>query len=160
VTESAQIPVFVAAGPEVCPAAVTASISARIAPVSTVSIATASDPLPRFVSGTPGSDCQTLNDCGASYYPVLTVDTAPVQLTGNSLGGVQSAYVRVGNTGPGRLDWSTSVSYESGSNWLTVTPSAGANGVTLQFIADPAALKPGTYKASVTVSAGIYGKAS
>jgi uncharacterized protein (TIGR03437 family) len=156
--ESAQIPAFVAVGQVNCPSPLNPALVAQLAPASSVSVATATDPLPRFVSRPPVSDCQALNDCGANYFPGLTVDTTPIALFGNSLGGRQFGFVRVGNTGPGQLTFTTSVVYDSGSNWITVSPSSGVNNVTLQVIADPASLKPGTYKASVTVDAGAYGK--
>ena len=157
IVETAQIPAFVAVPAVNCPSTLNPVIVADLAPVSTVSVATASDPLPRFVSTPAASDCQQLNDCEASYLPGLSVDTSPIRLTGSSLGAKQSAFVRVGNTGAGKLGFTTAFDYQSGANWLTASPSSGVNNATLQVIADPAMLQPGTYTATMTVSAGSYG---
>jgi uncharacterized protein (TIGR03437 family) len=158
--ESAQFPVFVSVGSTNCPSTLTPAVAAQLAPLSTVSIATAKDPLPRFISSPPVSDCTQLHDCGASYLPALTVDTTPLNLTGSSQGNPQSAIVRVGNSGAGLLNFTTSVAYQSGSGWLKLSPSSGVNNVSVQVIADPANLQPGTYRATVTINGGAYGTAS
>jgi len=160
VIESAQIPVFISVNQTSCPSNLTPSITASLAPVSTVSVATATDPIPRFLATPPASDCAQLNDCGASYYPSLSVDATPVTLLGSSSGNKQSAFVRVGNTGAGMLYYTTSVNYQSGAGWLSVNPPSGVNNGVLQVIADPANLQPGTYKASVVVNGGSYGSAT
>lgn len=157
VQESAHIPVFVVVPVTSCPSTLTPAVNATLAPVSTVATASGTAPVPRFVAATPGSDCSVLSDCNAPYYPKLSVDQTPVNLTGSSLGDPQSAFVRVGNSGAGQLAFTTSVAYGSGANWLTVSPPSGFNSVTLQVIADSSKLAPGTYTATVTVSAGQYG---
>ena len=157
VQESAHIPVFIVVPATTCPSTLTPTLSATLGPVSTVKIATATDPIPRFAATTPGSDCTVLSDCNAPYYPKLSVDETPITLTGTSLGDTRSATVRVGNTGTGLLAWNATVAYGSGTNWLTVSPSSGANNLTLQVIANSSQLAPGTYTATVTVSAGVYG---
>jgi len=156
--ETAQIPVFVVVPQTSCPTTLTPSIAVKLAPVSNVSIATQADPIPRFVSIAPALDCTAKSDCSAFYFPQFTVDTTPIALTGASLGGVQSANVKVGNLGPGILNFTTSVTYGAGATgWLSVSPSSGTNNVTLQVIANPVSLSPGTYTANVTVSAAPYG---
>ena len=156
--ETAQIPVFVVAPQTSCPTTLTPSIAVKLAPVSSVSIATQSDPIPRFVSIAPALDCTVKSDCSAFYFPQFTVDTTPIALSGASLGGVQSANVKVGNLGPGILNFTTSISYGAGATgWLSVSPSSGTNNVTLQVIANPVSLTAGTYTANVTVSAAPYG---
>ncbi|HXJ44764.1 MAG TPA: hypothetical protein VNH18_36090 [Bryobacteraceae bacterium] len=157
VIESLQIPIYVVVPATTCPSTLTASLSAVLAPVSTVAVATKTDAIPRFVSTTLGSDCTQMSDCSAPYYPKLSVDQTPITLTGSSLGDTRTANVRVGNSGAGVLPFTTSIAYASGTNWLTVSPSSGANNVTLQIIADPSKLAEGTYSAVVTVSAGNYG---
>lgn len=157
--DSAQVPVFASVSQTNCPSTLTPAIIATLAPVSGVSIATSADPIPRFVRTPPVSDCKQLNDCGASYLPALTVDTTPIILTGSAAGNKQSAFFRVGNTGAGMLNFSSVVTFQSGSGWLTVSPAAGVNNTSVQVIADPLNLSPGTYKASVTVNAGNYGTA-
>jgi uncharacterized protein (TIGR03437 family) len=157
VQESAQMPVFVVVPQTTCPTTLTPTLSVEMGPVSTVSTATLTDPIPRYVATNPALDCTVKGDCGAFYFPQFTVNTAPINLTGSSLGGVQSANVVTGNAGAGLLNFTTSIAYQSGSGWLSVSPSSGANNVTLQVIANPVNLTPGTYTATLTVSAGAYG---
>src|SRR5215469_6854691 len=125
--ESAQIPVFVVAPQVSCPSTLTSNLAVKLAPVSTVATATATDPVPRFVSVNPPLDCTVKGDCSASYFPQFTVDTTPITLNGSSMGGVQMASVRTGNSGQGILNFTTSISYQSGSGWLSVFPSSGTN---------------------------------
>jgi uncharacterized protein (TIGR03437 family) len=149
--------VFVAVPQTNCPSTLTPTLAVETAPVSTVSTATLTDPIPRFVATNPALDCTVKNDCTAFYFPQFTVNTTPINLTGSSLGGVQSANVATGNAGAGLLNFTTSIAYQSGSGWLSVSPSSGSNNVTLQVIANPVNLAPGTYTATLTVSAGAYG---
>jgi uncharacterized protein (TIGR03437 family) len=67
--------------------------------------------------------------------------------------------VAVGNTGSGILNFTTSIAYPSGSStgWLSVSPSSGTNSASVQVIANPATLMPGTYTATVTIGAAPYG---
>jgi uncharacterized protein (TIGR03437 family) len=157
--ESAQIPVFVVVPQTNCPSAAAPVLIAALAPVSTVTTATTTDPIPRFAPTTIGSDCQLQGDCTAAYYPALQVDTAPVMLSAASMGSPQNAAIRVGNTGSGILYFTSTVAYPSGSatGWLTVTPASASNNISLSVVADPTTLQPGAYTASITVSAGIYG---
>jgi uncharacterized protein (TIGR03437 family) len=159
VQESAHVPVFVVVPQTTCPTTLTPTLTAELAPVSHVSTGTVTDPIPRFVPVVPALDCSVLSDCMSPYFPNLTVNTTALNLTGSSLGAPQSAYVAVGNTGSGMLNFTTSVAYPSGSptGWLSVSPSTGVNSVSLQVIASPASLQPGTYTATVTVSAAPYG---
>ncbi len=92
VQESAHIPVFVVVGQTNCPSTLTPSLSAELAPVSSVMVATMTDPIPRFVPTVPALDCKVFSDCMSSYYPNLTVTTTPVSLTGSSMGGPQSRF--------------------------------------------------------------------
>ena len=156
--ESAQIPVFVVVAQTSCPGTLTPSQTAVLAPVSTVSIATATDPIPRFVTTAVVSDCTAHGDCGSFYFPHLYVNTTPLSLTGSSLGAPQSATVPIANTGSGTLNFTTSIAYQSGSGWLSVLPSSGSvPSGNLMLIANPGMLQPGTYTATLTVSAGSYG---
>jgi uncharacterized protein (TIGR03437 family) len=58
------------------------------------------------------------------------------------------------------LSFTVSVTYQSGSNWLTASPSSGTNLSTINLTASPAMLTPGTYQATVTVNAGAAGTAT
>ncbi len=162
VLESVQAPVFVVSAPYSCSTLPQATINVSEAPVSTVSVATMTDPTPRYIASALASDCQQVGDCNAVYYPVLSVNTTPVILTGASLGATQAGSISVVNNGGSVLSFTTSITYQSGANWLTVTPSAGDDAInaTLGIIANPGALQPGTYTANVTVNAGEAGTAS
>jgi uncharacterized protein (TIGR03437 family) len=107
----------------------------------------------------PALDCSVLSDCASPYFPNFTVKTTPINLSAASLGSPQSAFVALGNTGSGILNFTTSIAYPSGSatGWLSVSPNTGANNVTVQVVASPATLAPGTYTANVTFSAAPYG---
>jgi uncharacterized protein (TIGR03437 family) len=71
--------------------------------------------------------------------------------------------VQATNNGQGILPFTTSITYQSGAGWLSVTPSSGATStlpVQLQVVANPSQLAQGTYTATLTISAGNYGTAS
>jgi uncharacterized protein (TIGR03437 family) len=163
VRQSVQVPVF-----EVSPAYTCATppppstLSVKEAPVSTVSIASMTDPTPRFIASPLGSDCTQIGDCNSGYYPVLVVNTTPVNITGSSLGTAQNGSITVTNSGGSAFSFTDSVAYQSGTGWLTVTPTAADDGTTatLTLVANPAALQPGTYNATVTINAGAVGSAS
>ena len=63
------------------------------------------------------------------------------------------------NSGGSVLSFTTSIAYQSAANWLSVTPSSGDDAInaTLAVVANPAALQPGTYYATITVNAGEAG---
>ncbi|MEP6714577.1 MAG: hypothetical protein ABJC09_03325 [Terriglobia bacterium] len=162
--EIAQIPVFLAAPSIACTASpiVIPTVTASLAPVSNVVIATAEDSIPRFIAVTPGSDCQQNGDCASAYFPRFSADTTPLNLTAPSLGSRVGANLNISNAGGGVVPYTVSVGYQgSASNWLTVTPSGGQvtgqNGVSLQVFADPSTLQPGTYTATITLNGGAYG---
>jgi uncharacterized protein (TIGR03437 family) len=155
--ESAQIPVWVTA-----PAAAAGctgvsalpTFSTMVAPVSTVSIATATDPIPRFMAAVPGNDCTTLGDCSANYFPTLNVSTTPITFSAPSLGTSQQTTLYISNSGGGLLNYTLGVTYGSGSGWLTVSPTTGQNSTNVTITASPAALAQGTYTATIAVTAG------
>jgi uncharacterized protein (TIGR03437 family) len=156
--ESAQFPTFLGLARNVVQTPVITSEGVTYAAISTVGIASTTAPIPRFVAVTPLSDCGIIGDCGASYFPQLTVGTATLQynLPAGSPG--QAQYVTVDNGGAGVLYWTASVSYSNGSGWLTVqTPSGTGNG-TVRLDAYPGNLAPGTYQATLTIDAGAAGR--
>jgi uncharacterized protein (TIGR03437 family) len=162
VEESVQVPVFIVNSQTNCNAPANATFSIMEAPLSTVSIATATDPIPRYIVGPLASDCQQTGDCNQNYFPVLSADTTPISFTGASLGLVQTAPLTLLNNGGSVMSYTTSTVYQSGANWLTITPSAAdiPSSLTLTVSADPTLLQPGTYNATITVNAGEAGTAS
>src|SRR5579863_6650656 len=152
VRESAQFPTFAGltsyGGPPVV-----ASTTVSFAPLSTTNVAAVA-PIPRFADVVPPSDCSTLGDCNAAYFPHLEVDSPALNFSAPVSAFLQTAYVRVHNTGGGVLNWTATVAYQSGSGWLTADPASGFNDATVRIDAHPDAVPPGTYQATVTVNAG------
>ncbi len=91
VQEAVQVPVFIVNGQTDCNVPAQATLSVLQGPISTVTTATATDPIPRYINGALASDCQQTGDCNQNYFPVLSVDSTPIALTGASLGLVQTA---------------------------------------------------------------------
>jgi len=154
--ESAQIPVWVSNPQTACTGTTpTATFQVMVAPVSTVSTATQTDPIPRFMATTPGTDCTEVGDCSAGYFPTLSVNTTPLVFSSPSLGPALQNTINVGNSGAGIISFTVAVTYGTGaSGWLTVTPTSGQNSAVLQVTASPATLAPGTYTATITLTAG------
>jgi uncharacterized protein (TIGR03437 family) len=151
--ESAQIPNFFALPPNSPPSTSNGSLS--LAPVSTVATASTTAPSPRFVAVTPPSDCAAVGDCNASYYPQLQATATPLQVTAVS-GGKKAAAgnITIRDTRGGVLDWSASAMYSNGAGWVSFSEPFGIDNATVQVLADPGALAPGTYQATVLIDAG------
>jgi uncharacterized protein (TIGR03437 family) len=153
--ESAQFPTFLAlAAGAVSGSPVETSESVSFAPVSTAGTATASDPIPRFEALPVPADCTLLGDCSASYFPALNVLESSVTLTAQAGSNGQAGFIQVQNSSGGVLEWTATTAYQSGSGWLSVSPSSGSNNATLQLIARPGNLAAGTYLATLTIDAG------
>jgi uncharacterized protein (TIGR03437 family) len=158
--ESAQFPTFLGLPPVTTPAL--AQETLFLAPVSTVTTASISAPVPRFASVTPASDCSIIGDCGAAYFPKLNVPNLPVQLT-TSAGastGAAPGYIYVQNAGGGIMSWTSSVTYVSGSGWLTLYTPTNENSATISVGAQAQSLSAGTYQANVVINAGNAGSAT
>jgi uncharacterized protein (TIGR03437 family) len=96
-----------------------------------------------------------VGDCNASYYPQLQVTATSMQATavaGGKKVGVGNITIR--DTRGGVLDWSASVTYTNGTGWVSFTQPFGVDGALIQVYADPSALTPGTYQATVLIDAG------
>jgi uncharacterized protein (TIGR03437 family) len=159
--ETAQIPVFLSPQTNSCATAGVPTLGVNIAPVSTVAVGTQTDTLPRFVYTVPESDCTLNGDCSASYFPSFSVNRAPLNISGSSFGLKQTATLLVTDTSTyALLSFTASVTYQSGSKWLTVSPGYGVGTTTLILTADPSALAEGVYNASVTINAGTAGMVS
>jgi uncharacterized protein (TIGR03437 family) len=156
--ESAQFPTFLGLAANAVTTAVQTSESVTYAPVSTVFTASTNAPIPRFVAVQPQNDCAIVGDCGASYYPQLSVSSNPLQFTLPAGSPSQVQGLPVLNGGAGVLYWSASVTYTSGSGWLTISPSSGMNNGSIEVYANPGTLPVGTYQATITVSGGSAGQ--
>ncbi|MGA2596113.1 MAG: IPT/TIG domain-containing protein [Bryobacteraceae bacterium] len=149
--ESAQFPTFLGlpAGSVTNP--VETSETVTLAPVSAVSIATTTDPIPRFIAQTPPPDCTIVGDCSASYQPKLSVqpyDAYPAT-------GPDPNTVFIRNVGSGVMQWTVTATYPTGTptGWLTVTPASGSNSLGVR-VDGATNLTPGTYHATLVIDAG------
>jgi uncharacterized protein (TIGR03437 family) len=158
ITETAQIPNFFAIAPNSAPASASGSIS--LAPISTITTASATAPIPRFAAVTPPSDCTASSDCNASYFPQMQVTTTsnPMQVTAVAGGKkVTAGNITIANTRGGVLGWAISVTYGSGSGWVLLTQAVGIDYGIVQVVVQPSGLTPGTYQATLTIDGGIAG---
>lgn len=156
--ESAQFPTFLGLLPDGNRSASVTSEAVFFAPLSTVATVSATEPLPRFLAIAPLSDCDTIGDC-AFVRGSLAVDTTPLELTEPSNGVTAQSYFTLRNTGRGLMSWTTSITYLNGSGWLSLDPAQGVNNTSVRVYANPANLAPGTYQATINVSAGPAGTA-
>lgn len=154
VVESAQFPTFLGVPPSLNGTSTETSESVSFAPISTVYTATAVDPIPRFQQLPAPSDCSIVGDCGAAYFPLLSVPESSLQYSAQAGTGDQVAYVQIQNNGDGVMQWTTSVQYTQGSGWLTVSPTSGTDNATIRVDAVPGTLAAGSYNATLTIDAG------
>ena len=155
--ESAQFPTFVSV-----PGATVAAVAQEklsYAPVSSVMSASMTAPVPRFLAGTgtPPSDCTVLGDCGASYFPKLSIDPTSIQLTAITGGAMTygPGYIPIQNSGGGIMNWTAIVSYTTGSGWLTLDYTSGENNGSVRvWPVVPESLAAGTYQAKIIIDGG------
>ena len=157
--ETVQFPVFVGLANVTAPAAAQQTVS--FAPVSTAAAASTTAPVPRFAASPVSSDCTVLNDCGANYFPHLSVLPNPVDLKAIAGGAMtsQPGYIAIDNSGGGLMPWTAIVNYTSGADWLTLDYASGVNNGSVRLWAKAQALAAGTYRANVTINAGSAGSA-
>jgi len=154
IQESAQFPTFLVLAPNGSATATTTAENVSLGPISTVETATATDPIPRFQQIVPPADCTIVGDCGARYFPMLSVAESSLNYTAQVGGVTTTNYVQVQNLAGGLLQWTASVNYTNGSGWLDVSPTSGQNSGTIRIDAVPGTLAPGTYLATLTINAG------
>ena len=156
--ETAQFPTFLGLALNSVTTSVQTSEAISFAPASAVTAASTSAPIPRFVASTPPSDCGIIGDCGATYFPQLTVNTPSLQYTLTAGALNQTQYVPVNNSGGGILYWTAAVSYTNGSGWLAIQPASGTNNGTVRLDATAVNLGVGTYNATLTIDGGSAGR--
>jgi uncharacterized protein (TIGR03437 family) len=155
VRESAQFPTFIGLPPITDGSTPVAQEQVSFAPVSTIFNATATDPVPRFVGNAPPSDCPSLADCNAGYFPALSVFASqPLQFTAIAGSALQTKTVQVNNKGGGVLSWTASILNANGANWITVYPASGVNGGTVLVNVFPQNIGPGVYNATLLIEGG------
>jgi uncharacterized protein (TIGR03437 family) len=164
VQESAQFPTFITLPSGTPPAVAQESIA--LAPVSAVTTASPTAPIPRFAAVATESDCQLFGDCEAPVVsvPRLLVETSPIiQIGAVASGGAMSTppgSFKVHNVGGGSMPWSISVIYQGGNGWLVFNPPSGTNDATVQVTANTTTLTAGISLATIIVNAGAAGSNS
>ena len=155
VRESAQFPTFIGLPPITDGSTPVASEQVSFAPVSSIFAATTTDPVPRFVGNAPPSDCPSLADCNAGYFPALSVFASqPLQFSALAASAPQTKTVQVNNKGGGVLSWTASTVNGNAVNWLAVTPGGGVNGGTVLVTVYPQNVGPGVYTATLLIDGG------
>lgn len=153
--ESAQFPTFLALDARPDATAAQGQVEIGFAPFSIIGNASTNAPVPRFITSPVPSDCTTLGDCNAAYFPRLSVDASDALSFAAIAGSAfQVKYARVNNTLGGVLSWVAFVTYKSGNGWITLDPTSGINNSTVRVDVHPENLKPGLYEATLTVDAG------
>jgi len=157
VEETAQFPTFLGLGPNSTGDQILTSETVSLATLSTVTAATQGDPIPRFQQLPVASDCSIIGDCGAFYYPKLSVDQASLKYAAQAGSNFQTAYARIINAGGGNLVWNVLVHYSTATGWLRIDPLFGTGNGAIRVDAIPGNLSAGTYSAIITVDAGLGG---
>ncbi len=67
-------------------------------------------------------------------------------------GGAPSQTLSITNAASGRLNWAVQVAPQSGGNWLSVSPTAGATPATISVSVSEAGLSPGTYQGYIVIA--------
>ena len=101
-----------------------------LAPVSSVTTASATAPIPRFAAVQVQNDCKLLGGCKAPVVlpPRLLLEATPIHISAVGGGGAMTSPAgtfKVHNTGSGNMDWSISVIYQGGTGWLVFDSNVG-----------------------------------
>src|ERR1035438_3341251 len=163
VQETAQFPTFVSLPRSTPPAVAQETIA--LAPVSSVTTASATAPVPRFAAVATQSDCQLFGDCNSApaLVPKLLVEASPILIGAVASGGAMTTPAgtfRVHNVGGGSMGWSISVIYQGGAGWLVFDTPSGTNDATVQVTANTKTLTAGISLATIIVNAGAAGSQS
>jgi len=159
--EAVQFPTFISL-PRFTPPSV-ADASVTLAPVSAVTTASITAPIPRFAAVKTISDCTLYGDCPVPPAPKLFLNASPLKMSAVAAGGALTSPLgsfSVHNDGGGTLTWNTSIIYQQGTGWLVFDTSSGTNDATVKVTADTKNLSAGIYQATVIVNAGTAGSQS
>ena len=97
-----------------------------------------------------------MGDCNAKYFPKLSVNAQPINLTAVA-GGLPTnplGYIAIQNSGSGLLNWTATATYDQGTGWIKVDTDSGQNNGSVRVWADPKGLSAGTYNGAVVIDAG------
>lgn len=163
VQETAQFPTFISLPRFTAPAVAHETIA--LAPVSSVTTASETAPIPRFAAVAMQSDCRVFDDCNSAPArpPKLSLQASPIQISAVAAGGAMTSSpgsFRVSNEGGGSMDWNISVVYPRDAGWLVFDPPSGTNEATVRVTANTKTLSAGPLQATVIVNAGAAGRYS
>jgi uncharacterized protein (TIGR03437 family) len=161
--ETVQFPTFISLPRFTAPTVANETIA--LAPVSSVTTASATAPVPRFAAVTTQSDCQIFSDCPVPLPPRLLVTASPILLTAVGGGGALTSAAgsfAIHNQGGGSLSWANSVVYapQAATGWLIFDKSTGSGDASVKVTADTTKLAAGVYLATIIVNAGTAGSNS
>ena len=155
--EYATVPAFLGLAPNGDATPATTAEQVLFAPSSTVGMATSADPLPRFSPQDPPSDCIIIGDCDATP-PTLSVSPSTLNFTASQgVDNYLSTNLTIANTGGGRISWTATMRYTSGTGWFTISPYFGVGNGTPEVWAGPRTMAAGTYTGTLTIDAGRAG---
>jgi uncharacterized protein (TIGR03437 family) len=150
--ESAHIPLWIFLPANTAADGTVAQAEVSFAPL--VSGGSSSAPIPRFRLVEPGSDCGVVRDCDSSYFPRLFVDAPALSATVPNVRGFYQKFIRVLNDRGGLMFWTARISYQDASGWAKIFPESGVNNASLNLSFFPETLRPGVYRATLTIDAG------
>uniref|UniRef100_Q02A65 IPT/TIG domain-containing protein n=1 Tax=Solibacter usitatus (strain Ellin6076) TaxID=234267 RepID=Q02A65_SOLUE len=159
--EAVQFPTFILLPRFTPPTVADATVS--LAPVSNVTTASTTAPVPRFANVNTISDCTLYGDCPVPLAPKLFLNASPIKMSAVAAGGALTSPAgsfSVHNDGGGTLTWNTSIIYQQGSGWLVFDTPSGTNDATVKVTVDTKSLSAGIYQATVIVNAGTAGSQS
>ena len=87
----------------------------------------------------------------------------PIVLSAVGNGGAMTSApgsILVHNAGKGNMDWTTTIIYLVGKDWLVLTPPSGTNDAAVQVTVNTKNLLPGIYQGGFIVDAGDAGRNS
>src|SRR5258708_17300797 len=154
--ESAQFPTFLGLPYSSTRSFIQTISSISLAPNSTVTAVSLTEPLPRFAGVDPPPDCGIIGDCQTAL-PQLLVDTTPQQLSTTVGGPTVQSFFTIRNGGGGTLRWSAIIGYGTTPGWLSLDAYSGSGGVNVRVFAAPGNLVPATYQAAIIIDAGVAG---
>jgi uncharacterized protein (TIGR03437 family) len=156
--QSATIPSFIAIPAGLVQANTQITQDVYLGPISS-SLATSGNPfITRYAPVAAPNDCSVFGDCGASYFPKLSVNTTSWTVSMTTLDAPKTQYFTLSNEGAGNFLWNASVQYVSGVTngyqWLRLSPTSGINRETVAVVFAPGVLAPGVYDALINVDGG------
>ena len=156
--QSATIPsfVYVPPGAVVTPTQINEDVI--LGPYSSTLETSPTAVIPRFAPIVAPNDCAVFGDCGAGYFPKMSINPTSFDISMTSLDITKTQYFTIANLGAGNYLWNASVRYTGGTTggypWIRLSPTAGINRETVRMDLVPGALPPGVYDALILVDGG------